>query len=107
MFDPQKLTQKSQETLARAIGKAQELKHATLEDTHLLWALVSTDGVAKELVGNLAKNFDTIIKELDDKLSQLPQISDVNQPKISGPVVKILDDASDEAKKRGDSVELL
>jgi len=103
MFDPQKLTTKSQQTLGTAISKAQELKNPSLEDWHLLWALVTTDGVVQEILSKLSDQFSSLGAALDVKLTDLPTTSDSSEPRISTSMAGVLNYSADLAGKSGDA----
>lgn len=100
-FNPQSLTHKSQETLSKALLKAQELKHPTVDDLHLLWALFSTDGVSRELLTSIDES-DSLQSQINSQLKNKPQLSDNSQPKISQATADILNHAQALTKKSGD-----
>ncbi|MFC1749082.1 ATP-dependent Clp protease ATP-binding subunit [Pseudomonadota bacterium] len=89
MFDPNKLTQKAQQTLANSLQKATTSNHLSLEDFHLLWSLATTEGIAQEILTKLTV-IDNLTSDLEKKLSQLPTTTDTSTPQIGSEAAKIL-----------------
>lgn len=100
-MDPNKLTQKSQQTLAAAIETAREAQNPALEDLHILHAMVTQDGIAQEIIST-TNQLDAVTTATSDALSKLPSLSDGGDPQISATARAILNQATKEAKQRQD-----
>jgi len=100
-MDPNKLTQKSQETLAKALDLVRIKDNPALEDLHLLHALLITDGVTKEIISDLT-DLPSLLEKLETKINQLPTITDGGEPSISSITSKILSTATKQANKKKD-----
>jgi len=94
MFDPNRLTHKSQETLALALQTASDNSHPSLEDIHLLHALLTIDGISKDILKKLQPDLAPLQKVVDTALSRLPQVSSSNQPSIAPSAAQILTQAN-------------
>ncbi len=101
-----KLTTKSQEALAQAIGSATEAGNPQVEPLHLLNALLQqSGGVAVALLDAMGVNRADIAERVNAALSTLPGASgsSVNQPQASRPLSRVITDAGKEATALGDS----
>jgi ATP-dependent Clp protease ATP-binding subunit ClpB len=97
MANPQ-FTQLASETLQKAIGEAMERRNLMVEEIHLLWALKTMEGAAREILGGISE------KEIEEKIDQLPTAEMVSeQPQISGQAQRVIQAAIEESRKRGDS----
>jgi ATP-dependent Clp protease ATP-binding subunit ClpB len=90
MFDVQKLTQKSYETLAQAVQSAQSRNHSEVSEWHLLQSLLTTSGPAQEIVKKLSENSHLIVNACERSLTKLPTGSS-SQPPISKTVAQTLE----------------
>lgn len=90
------MTELSIKTLEAAVEKARENKNPIVEEWHLLWALLTVDGVAKQLLT------DVDVSKIDEKISDLPKTESAGVGQISGRIQQILQAAFEEAKKVGD-----
>jgi ATP-dependent Clp protease ATP-binding subunit ClpB len=101
----ERLTDAARTALERAFARAAELRHASVEPDHLLWALASEEGgTARELLLQLGAKPDEIVRDLEQRLSKLPtadRISPSDQY-ISRPLAASLDKAEAEAEGRKD-----
>jgi len=103
MLDPQKLTVKSQESLAKAVQLAQKYKHSQVEPIHLLQSLaLDSAGVVVAIFQKLNINMSQMLDDLKKAVDALPTVEKVNQPTISPKISQILKAASEQAKKLGD-----
>lgn len=101
-----KLTTKSQEALAQAIGFATEAGNPQVEPLHLLNALLQqSGGVAAALLDAMGVNRAGIAERVNAALAALPGASgsSVNQPQASRPLSRVITDAGKEATALGDS----
>lgn len=99
-MDPNKLTYKSQESLAKAIAIAEENHNSQVEDIHLLLALLEDlNGVVANILERVKVDTEVLKKEVKESVDSLPKISgEVKQPLISPVLVKILNKAGKQAK---------
>ena len=98
MFDPRKLTYKSQETLSSAAQLANAQKNPALENIHILQALLSTDGPIKELLSN-QENMGVLEQRIKSSLANLPVIQDNSEPHLSTQVRHTLQEAANITSK--------
>src|SRR3954453_10756887 len=97
-MDFNKLTIKSQEAVAGAQERARRLGNPELYPEHLLLALLD-----QELPRALVPDADSLRAETEAKLAEKPRSEGVQQqPGASAALSKVLDRASDEAKKLED-----
>jgi len=97
-MDFNKLTIKSQEAIAAAQERARRLGNPELYPEHLLLALLD-----QELPRALVSNPDALRAETEAKLAQRPRTEGMaQQPGVSAAFSKVLDRASDEARKLED-----
>ena len=95
-MDPEKLTIKSQQNLARAMELAQERKHAEVNSLHLLQALLE-DG--QGIVVTILRQLQVDIKV---DLSTLPKLDTAAQPHLAQELQQLLQTAQSQAKDMGD-----
>jgi len=102
--DPKKLTYKSQESLAKAISLAKENKNSSVEDLHLLQALLTDeDGVITGILDKFKITDEKLKIEVEEKLDNLAKISGAKQePAIAPELVRVLEEGEKQAKKLGD-----
>ena len=65
-MDLPKFTYKTEETIQKAIQLSQERKNPVIEDLHLLLALISIDGVAREIISDQSN-----LKDIKSTVCQL------------------------------------
>jgi ATP-dependent Clp protease ATP-binding subunit ClpB len=95
-MEPQ-FTQLATETLNSAVVKSQEERNPMVEDWHLLWALLTKEGVGKELLGNI--NVDWV----EDKINTLPKTEGTGgEPRPSQTLNQIILTASGKSREMGD-----
>ena len=101
-FRFEQLTHKSQEAVQRTQELAKESGNQRLEPMHLLAALLDhTPSITRSILEKLGVNANQIQKAAEEGIKALPKVSGAEQtlgPELS----KVLDMASDEAKKMGD-----
>lgn len=99
----EKLTVKAQEALSQAHKKAETLNHQTLENEHLLFALLSQrDGVVTAIIRKLGANVAYMLSELEKLLQRFPQVEGAYQIYISPALKETLDRAFREAERLKD-----
>jgi ATP-dependent Clp protease ATP-binding subunit ClpB len=103
MFDPQKLTETTQNTLAYAIDSARTAKHPAVEPVHLLSGLSTVDGPAKQILQDLVGSQTTIQTGITAELEKLPQVSDASEPRIGSELAAVLNHAGSLTQAQGDS----
>lgn len=103
-MDPDKLTYKSQESLAKTVALAKENKNPQVSGLHLFLVLLEDlDGVVVQILKKLEVNIDDLQKEIEGKINNLPQVEgEVKQPRISSELVKVLSRAEKETESIGD-----
>lgn len=100
-------TQLSQLTLQQAIEIASQHNHPTLEDLHLLLALLTIDGMSRDMIKEIVKNgeFTNLIEKTEQELQSLPthQTPTTNhQPHLSSILAEIIKKANDYAHELND-----
>ena len=101
-FRFEQLTHKAQEAIQRTQELARENGNQRLEPMHLMLALLEpSPSIARAILEKLGVNSNQIQKAAEEGIKVLPKVSGGDQalgPELS----KVLDTASDEAKKMGD-----
>ncbi len=93
-----KLTLKSQEALASAQRKAQEMEHQELKPEHLLWSfLQQEENVVVSVLQKLGVNVKGILNELEVGLSRLPRVTGAGEIYLSPGLNQVLNQAEKEA----------
>ncbi|MFM7128783.1 MAG: Clp protease N-terminal domain-containing protein, partial [bacterium] len=101
-FRFEQLTHKSQEAVQRTQEIAKENSNQRLEPMHLLAALLEpTPSVARAILEKLGVNPGQIQKAAIEGIKALPKVSG-GELTLGPELSKVLDTASDEAKKMGD-----
>jgi ATP-dependent Clp protease ATP-binding subunit ClpB len=100
----EKLTIKAQEAFARAQVIASENGHQSVEDIHLMAALLEQkDGVIIPILAKLEINTDEFIKNIWEAVKKIPKVSGQNvQIYLSSELNDILNSASREAEQLKD-----
>lgn len=95
-----KLTQLAQVTLSQAFQIALERHHPSIEDLHLLLALLTVSGMALDIVKELLENgqFEALLERVEKEIDQLPTSTTVEQPQPSSSFLKIIQAADQLAK---------
>lgn len=97
MEQPQ-FTELAAKTIEKAFSEAQERANPEIDEAHLLYGLIKTEGPAKELID---EEEETKILGL---LNRLPTVNGgVDQPRPNNGFQQVLRAAAEESKKRGDS----
>jgi len=104
MIDPNQLTHKSQEALAKAQELAIKYRHPQVFCWHLLLALVSDfEGIVVEVLRKLEVNLENLVGKIERELEKLPQVEEEpTQVYLSDQLAKALTEAEKEAKKLND-----
>ena len=103
-MDPNKLTLKSQEALARAQQHAAGSNHQQVEPAHLLAALVAEpEGVVYPLLQKLGAAPRTIANRVDEILARSPKVYGQGETYLSAGMRSVLDRAFQEADALGDA----
>lgn len=106
-MNTEKLTQKSLEALKSAQSTAVENGNNSVEEEHLLYALVSQQGgLVSEIFKNIGASPENITSALDASISKFPKVSgggyDPNRIYISATLDKALTEAEKQAEKMKD-----
>ena len=99
-----KFTVKSQEAIAEAQKKAEELGHQALENEHLLYALLQEkEGTVRAILEKLGASADTLVANVEGELGRLPVVQGAGGEVYMGPgLKKALDVATTEADRLKD-----
>ncbi len=82
-MDPNRLTQKTQESLADAHSQAIQYGHSEVDVEHLLVALCrQQDGLIPRLFERMKRPADVVIAELERELAQRPSVSGSTTPGV-------------------------
>jgi ATP-dependent Clp protease ATP-binding subunit ClpB len=104
-FNLNKLTVKGQEVVQSAIEIAQNYNNQILEPEHLLAALIQESGsIADTILRKTGGNVDSIKIKVNSLLEELPKVTGagIGNQQMSQNLAKLIDTASDEAKKLKD-----
>lgn len=106
-MNTEKLTQKSLEALKSAQSTAVENGNNSVEEEHLLYALVSQQGgLVSEIFKNIGASPENITSALDASISKFPKVSgggyDPNRIYISATLDKALTEVEKQAEKMKD-----
>ncbi len=101
-MNPDDLTLASQKTLAKAIELAQANHHPTINDLHLLFALLKTSQVVDEILQVLQVDKAQLLTDLEQALDQLPQIEGQTTQAADPKLSQIFNQAKTIAKEIGD-----
>ena len=94
-----KLTQKNQEALQKSFELADQLSHGAVDTEHLTYALLKQDGgLVNALLDKFGVSPVTVIKELDRRLGQKPEVQGGSQPGLTPTLNNVLKDAFGLAK---------
>ncbi len=95
----EKLTQKSKEVLEEAVQEAYEKKNQTVEQIHLLKALLTvSDTMIMPLVQKEGVDVQKLKNEVDVEIDKLPTILNPSNPQMTPAVVSVLRQAEKIAK---------
>ncbi|MFW5853208.1 MAG: ATP-dependent chaperone ClpB [Patescibacteria group bacterium] len=93
-MNPEKFTEKSLLSLQDAVNLASQKKQATVEDWHLLEALLQQEEtLIKPLLIQNQINLPELIEEIDKKINNLPTLNQQAQPQLSPILAKIINQA--------------
>jgi len=99
----EKLTIKAQEAIQEAQKKAESLGQQSIENEHLLFALISQkDGIIRPLLEKLGVKADMVSRDLDRELARIPRVEGASQTYISSRFKQTLDTAFTEAERLKD-----
>mgnify|MGYP000006425001 FL=1 len=106
-MNAEKLTQKSIEAIKKAQSLAAENGNNSVEEEHLLYALVTQqDGLVSELIKKLGGSSENIASALDAEISKFPKVSgsgyDPGRIYVSSELDAALSEAEKEAEKMKD-----
>ncbi|HEX6940126.1 MAG TPA: ATP-dependent chaperone ClpB [Longimicrobiales bacterium] len=103
MLNPDRLTIKATEAIQRAVTEAQRRGNPTLEDVHLLRALLEQEGtIAVPVLRKVGANVAHLGEELERALARLPKQSGGAMPSASRELNQIFEQAEREARGLGD-----
>lgn len=100
----EKLTIKAQEAIQEAQKRAESLGHQSIENEHLLLALISQkDGIIPPILDKLGAKADMIARDIEQELKKIPRVEGaMNQTYISPRLKQALDTAFTEAERLKD-----
>ncbi len=99
----EKLTIKAQEAIQEAQKKAESLGQQSIENEHLLFALVSQkEGIIRPILDKLGAKADIIARDLERELAKIPRVEGGAQTYISSRFKQTLDTAFAEAERLKD-----
>ncbi|MBP1748898.1 MAG: clpB [Deltaproteobacteria bacterium] len=100
----EKLTIKGQEAIQEAQKKAESLGHQSIENEHLLFALISQkEGIIRPILEKLGAKADIIAHDLERELKKIPHVEGgMAQTYISSRFKQTLDTAFTEAERLKD-----
>ena len=100
----EKLTIKAQEAVQEAQKKAESLGHQSIENEHLLLALISQkEGIIRPILKKLGARADIIARDLERELKKIPHVEGgMGQTYISPRLKQTLDTAFNEAERLKD-----
>ena len=103
MLNHERLTIKAAEAIQAAAGEAQKRGNPTLEDVHLLHALLGQDEtVVLPILQKVGLNIPRLLEGLERALERLPKQSGGSTPTVSRELNQIFDLAAASATKLGD-----
>ncbi len=103
MLNHERLTIKAAEAIQAAAGEAQKRGNPSLEDMHLLFALLDQDEtVVVPILQKVGVNIARLTDGLERALDRLPKVSGGASPTISRELNRIFDAAESAARKLGD-----
>ena len=96
-----RFTLKAQEALQRAAQLGREEGHAELTPEHLALALVEQEaGTVPALLGRIGVPAPALAADLEAALAKLPRVSgEGHEPRLSPPLVKLVDLAEEIARE--------
>lgn len=95
-------TQLALETIQKAVESARERYNPTVEDLHLLEAMIKTGGIAKEILGQ-GGNTDKLESLVDEELDRLAKSESAGEPGLSSQGQKAIEAAIRKSRSLGDS----
>ncbi len=99
----EKLTHKSQESLAKSLSLANQKKNPQVEDLHLLLALLfDAEGVVAQILEKVGVKLDALIQRTKKQLDELPKVSGPTKTIISPKLTEVLQGAQKQAERMGD-----
>src|SRR5689334_9178485 len=106
-MDINRFTEKAQEAIRSAQGKAVRYGHQQIDVEHVLAVLLEQEnGLAPSILSKAGLNVDSLSRRLESELDRLPKVSGPSsgpdQVYISGRLNRLLTNAEDEAKKLKD-----
>lgn len=94
-------TQLSLDTLQKAVDEAKTRRNPLVDKSHLLWALLTIDGVSQEIIKKL-NLWDETLLMIESELETLPKMVDNGEPQVAAEVQRVIQRAIEESRKRGD-----
>ncbi len=103
-MDPQKLTLKSQESLAGAFSLAEKFQNPEVTSLHLLLSLIDDpEGIVRETLKQSQVNIGSLKARLLSQIRALPAVSQENTRNIGQDLQVVLNNALSESKKLDDT----
>lgn len=102
-MNPEKLTTKTAEALQEAFSLAVKNQQASIMPLHLLLALITQNaGLIPSILEKLEQNLAQITQKIQDKIQQLPKITEGTKPYASSDLAYIFSQAENIASKMND-----
>jgi len=102
-MDPNKLTYKTQEVLAKAIQLAKERRNPEVSSLHLLFILLKDkESIVCQALEKAGYSTAQISQKTKEKIEKLPQIQDSGQPLVSRKLAQVLQKSQKKVEKIGD-----
>lgn len=104
MFDPEKLTDVTKQTLQQALSTRRRFQHDQLYPEHILYSLAEIEGPSRQLFLKLTKNnLSFLMGKINERINILPKGADIQDAPISNAAKTILDQAAAYSKDLGDT----
>ncbi len=102
-MDSRHYTQKTVEALKAAQNLAEERRHAYITPEHILYGLLAQeDGLIPSIFGKLGADPQAVLRETEDVLNALPQVSGASQVYLSPEADRLLRASEKAAESMGD-----
>ncbi len=103
MQGPQ-FTQLAAETIQKAVAEANSRRNPEVNETHLLWALAGSNGVAKELLNQVSDGqVERLASELESEIKRMPIVSGIGEARPTTGLQMAISRAHNESERMGDS----
>src|SRR6185503_17049923 len=97
-----KLTQRNQEALQKALALVRELKHQQIDEDHFSYALLQENGVISALLKGFGLNKSDLLAKLEAAFAKKPTVEGGQEPFLSNNLNAIFQEAERIAQKMKD-----